>query len=70
MSATIPELSAVFTQPTYLPRVGTYDGRAIEEALAGPTIFDAGVRLEGAVVEASYAAAEPGCRRPIRGRMR
>lgn len=59
MSSTIPEPSAPLSQLTYLPRVGTYDHRAIEEALAGPTMFDRGVVLEGAIVEASYAAAEP-----------
>ena len=38
-----------------MPRVTRRDGRAIEEALAGPTLFDSGVRLDAAVVEATYA---------------
>lgn len=36
-----------------------YDGRAIELALAGPTLFDRGVRLAGAVVEATFAQRDP-----------
>ncbi len=36
-----------------------HDGRAIEQALAGPTLFDRGVELEGAVVEATYALEQP-----------
>jgi hypothetical protein len=43
----------------YLPRVGLHDSRAIEQALAGPTLFEQGVDLEGGVVEASYATKEP-----------
>jgi hypothetical protein len=38
-----------------MPRVTRRDGRAIEEALAGPTLFDSGVKLDAAVVEATYA---------------
>jgi hypothetical protein len=45
-------------EPTFLPRVTQHDGRAIEEALAA-TLFDQGVRLRTAVIEASYAAADP-----------
>jgi hypothetical protein len=48
-----------FLQPTYMPRVTRRDGRAIEEALAGPTRFDPGVRLDAAVVEATYAVDNP-----------
>lgn len=53
------------SEPTFLPRVTQHDGRAIEEALAA-TLFDQGVRLRAAVVEASYAAAEP----PLMKRLR
>jgi len=56
----------LFTQPTYLPRVTRRDGRAIEEALAGPTLFNKGVSLAGAVIEATYAATDP----PLLGRLR
>jgi hypothetical protein len=45
----------LFARPTYMPRVTRRDGRAIEEALAGPTLFDSGVKLDAAVVEATYA---------------
>jgi hypothetical protein len=45
----------LFPAPAYLPRVGRHDGRAIEEALAGATLFDPGVRLDAAVIEATYA---------------
>jgi hypothetical protein len=51
---------------TYFPRVTTYDGKAIEQALAGPSLVDPGVRLEGAVVEATFASREP----PLVGRLR
>ncbi len=47
--------SDLFPAPAYLPRVGRHDGRAIEEALAGATLFDPGVRLDAAVIEATYA---------------
>jgi hypothetical protein len=45
-------------EPTYLPRISQFDGRAVEDALPA-SLFDAGVRLRAAVVEASYAAAQP-----------
>jgi hypothetical protein len=51
--------SSVVPNSSYLPRVGTYDSRAIELALAGSTLFERGVRLEGALVEASFANREP-----------
>lgn len=54
-----------FNEPTFLPRVTQHDGRAIEEALAA-TLFDQGVRLRAAVVDASYAAADP----PLMKRLR
>lgn len=43
----------------YLPRVTTRDGRAIEEALAPANLLDSGARLDGVVIEASYAFARP-----------
>jgi hypothetical protein len=59
MIETIGQASDPFSQPTYLPRITRRDGRAIEEALAGPTLFDPGVRLDAAVVEATYAVEDP-----------
>jgi hypothetical protein len=56
MSPSLVSSSDLFPAPAYLPRVGRHDGRAIEEALAGATLFDPGVRLDAAVVEATYAA--------------
>jgi len=43
----------------YLPRVTIHDSRAIEQALAGPSLFDPGLRLEGAIAEATFAAKNP-----------
>lgn len=43
----------------FLPRITVRDGRAIEEALAGQTLFQPGVELGGAVVEASFAHDDP-----------
>ncbi len=43
----------------FLPRVTVRDGRAIEQALAGHTLFQPGVELAGAVVEASFAYGDP-----------
>jgi hypothetical protein len=51
---------------SYLPRVTRHDGRALEEALAGSTLFDRGARLRGGVIEATYAASDP----PILRRLR
>jgi hypothetical protein len=59
MTDTLPTRPAFLDLPTFLPRVSQHDGRAIEQALAGATLFDRGVKLEGAVVEATYAAGEP-----------
>src|SRR4051812_36651027 len=53
-------------QPEYLPRVGTHDGRAIEQAMMGPTLLDPGASLHGAVVEATYAARESELLRRLR----
>lgn len=55
MADTLSRASDLFCRPTYMPRVTRRDGRAIEEALAGPTLFDSGVKLDAAVVEATYA---------------
>jgi hypothetical protein len=57
MSATIEDTPDFLAEPSYLPRISRHDGRAIEEALAA-TLFDSGVRLRAAVVEAGYAATE------------
>ena len=43
----------------FLPRITIRDGRAIEQALAGQTLFQPGVELGGAVVEASFARDDP-----------
>ena len=53
------------SKPTFMPRVTQHDGRAIEEALAA-TLFDQGVRLRAATVEATYAATDP----PVLKRLR
>jgi hypothetical protein len=44
----------------YLPRVNVRDGRAIEQALAGPDLLQSGVQLSGAIVEASLAHHDSG----------
>jgi hypothetical protein len=59
MMETLEQASDPFPRPTYLPRITRRDGRAVEEALAGPTLCDAGVRLDAAVVEATYAVEDP-----------
>lgn len=43
----------LLSEPRYLPRITRHDARAIEDALAGPTLFDPGVRVRGAVIEAT-----------------
>jgi hypothetical protein len=45
--------------PAYLARITRRDGPAIEEAMAGATLIDDGARLDGAVIEASYAFDAP-----------
>lgn len=55
MTETLPQAPDPVARPTYLPRVTNRDHRAIEDALAGPTLFDSGVKLDAAVVEATYA---------------
>ena len=59
MSETIPVDPEVIDRPAYFPRLGRYDGRAIEEALAGASLFEPGIQIEGAIVEATYAVTEP-----------
>jgi hypothetical protein len=58
VSETIENAPDFLLEPTFLPRITQHDGRAIEDALAA-TLFDSGVRLKAAVVDASYAATEP-----------
>jgi hypothetical protein len=55
MAATLHHGPDLPTELSFLPRVTRHDGRAIEEALAGPTLFDPGVKIDGALVEATYA---------------
>ena len=50
----------------YLPRITRRDGRAIESALAGPSLYEAGVQLSGAVVEATFAHQDPPLLRRLR----
>src|SRR3954466_39888 len=59
MSDTVQNRPGFLDESTFLSRITQHDGRAIEDALAGPTLFDRGVRLRGGVVEATYAAADP-----------
>lgn len=54
-----PDAQAALQQPGYFARVTRRDGPAIEQALAGPTLLDEGARLDGAVIEASYAFDSP-----------
>lgn len=44
---------------SFWPRLRRYDGRAIEEALAPPTLFSPGLRLDGAVAEAPFVMGHP-----------
>lgn len=55
MPETLSQSLHPITRPTYLPRATKRDHRAIEDALAGATLFDAGVKIDAAVVEATYA---------------
>ena len=58
MDAT-PQPNDLIRKPAYFARVTTRDHRAIEEAMAGATLLDAGATLDGAVIEASYALDAP-----------
>jgi hypothetical protein len=50
---------AFLRDASYLPRVTRHTSRVLEEALAPSTLFDQGVQLRGAIVEATYAAENP-----------
>jgi hypothetical protein len=52
-------LADLLAHPRYFPRVTQHDTKPMERALAGPTLFDDGARLDGVVVEATYAAGHP-----------
>ncbi len=47
------------TEPSFWPRLTAYDGRAVEHALAPPTLFSPGLRLAGAVAEAPFVNSSP-----------
>src|SRR3990170_143159 len=66
MSDKLQNEPSFLDESAFLVRITQHDGRAIEDALAGPTLFEPGVRLRGGVVEATYAAAEP----PLLNRLR
>ncbi len=59
MSDSVAERPLFLDESTFLTRITRQDGRAIEDALGGPTLFEEGVKLAGGVVEATYAAADP-----------
>src|SRR5688572_12728723 len=44
---------------SFFPRVTIHDGRAIERALAPANLYEESPRLDGAVVEATFAAIDP-----------
>jgi hypothetical protein len=46
-------------QPSYFARICRRDGPAVEEAMAAATLVSDGARLDGAVIEASYAFDRP-----------
>jgi hypothetical protein len=50
---------AFLGEAAYLPRVTVHDGRALEQALAGPDLWQSSIELRGAVVEASFAQSDP-----------
>jgi hypothetical protein len=54
-------------EQSFLTRISQYDGRAIEDALAPPTLFDDGVTLHGGVVEATFASQDPPLVKRLRG---
>jgi hypothetical protein len=58
MRETIDEPKDFLREPTFLPRITRSDGHAVEEALAS-NLFDSGVRLKAAVIDATYAATDP-----------
>lgn len=58
MDAT-PDALAPLDRPGYFARITRRDGPAIEQAMAGATLLNDGARLDGAVIEASYAFDRP-----------
>jgi hypothetical protein len=52
-------LAPALDHASYFARVTRRDGPAIEEAMAGATLFTDGARLDGAVIEAAYAFDRP-----------
>lgn len=57
---------AFLREASYLPRVTRHSSRVLEEALAPSTLFDQGIQLRGALVEATYAAEDPAILRRLR----
>ncbi len=57
---------AFLREASYLPRVTRHSSRVVEEALAPSTLFDQGIELRGALVEATYAAEDPAILRRLR----
>ncbi|HZJ04057.1 MAG TPA: hypothetical protein VFD59_01135 [Nocardioidaceae bacterium] len=55
----IAPLADLLASPRFLPRLTENDTKPIERALAGATLFDDGVKLDGVVLEAAYAVREP-----------
>ncbi len=66
MQATTP-LGDLLASPRYLPRLTENDTKPLERALAGATLFDDGVELDGVVIEAAYAVREPEALDHLRG---
>lgn len=66
MDQRLSQRTQLFDGMSFFPRVSRYDGRAIEEAMAGQNLFDSPIQLHGAVVEASYASTET----PLLSRLR
>jgi len=58
-AANDPSGGPALAAPRYLPRLTENDTKPIQRALAGATLFDDGLSLDGVVVEAAYAVAEP-----------
>lgn len=59
MTETLAEPPDLLADAAYFPRITKHDNRAIEDAMASDTLFDPGVRLQGAVFEATYANSSP-----------
>jgi hypothetical protein len=53
------QLGDLLKLPRYLPRVADSDTKPVERALAGATLLDEGVQLDGVVFDAAYAVREP-----------